>query len=276
MTEIKEGVPGTAGKELTRLTIAEIETIPVRVPAGADLQGQPLQDDPPVDHRHPHPHRGGDRRGGVLRRRGRGASRDRRDHQARDRPARDRRGRVPTRAHLGARAPGDLRHPARPQAGPRCDRVRRRGPLGRTRQGARPAALPPLGRVPRQRPGDHDRRLLRTPRHRGGGREPARARPCRDEVQGRRAHPGGGCRALPRRADDRRPGFRPLRRRQPGLDARRGDHASPAASPTSTSTGSRSPASGRTTVAPCGTSASQAASECAPVRASSPRAAAAT
>ena len=39
MTEIKEGVPGTAGKELTRLTIAEIETIPVRVPLGRTYKG---------------------------------------------------------------------------------------------------------------------------------------------------------------------------------------------------------------------------------------------
>ena len=39
MTEIKEGVPGTAGKELTRLTIAEVETIPVRVPLGRTYRG---------------------------------------------------------------------------------------------------------------------------------------------------------------------------------------------------------------------------------------------
>jgi L-alanine-DL-glutamate epimerase-like enolase superfamily enzyme len=39
MTEVQQGVIGAAGKELARLTIAEIETIPIRVPLGRTYRG---------------------------------------------------------------------------------------------------------------------------------------------------------------------------------------------------------------------------------------------
>ena len=59
------------------LTIAEIETIAIRVPLAQTYRGSALQDDAPLDDRDADPHRGRDRRGGLLRRRGRGAARDR-------------------------------------------------------------------------------------------------------------------------------------------------------------------------------------------------------
>src|SRR5690349_7497242 len=39
MTEVQQSVIGAAGKELARLTIAEIETIPIRVPLGQTYRG---------------------------------------------------------------------------------------------------------------------------------------------------------------------------------------------------------------------------------------------
>ena len=94
--------------------------------------------------------------------------------------------------------PGHLRHPARPPARPRRHGLRRRRDLGRDRQGARPAAPPALGRLSRQPARDHDRRLLRDAGHRRGGLGAPRAGPRRDEVQGRRADPRGGRGAVPR------------------------------------------------------------------------------
>ena len=55
--------------------------------ARPDLPRQPLRDDASVDDRHPDPHLGGARRRGLLRRRGRGAARDRGHRPAGDRPA---------------------------------------------------------------------------------------------------------------------------------------------------------------------------------------------
>ena len=149
--------------------------------------------------------------------------------------------------------------------------MRRRGDLGRDRQGARPAAAAALGRVSRQPPGDDDRRLL----------QPGR-RTSREEVDGAaRARPGAGWKfkvggltpeedaARSRAAREAAAPTRALRRRQPGMDARPGDPSSRAASRSSICTGSRSPASGRTTGARCGTSAFAAASGFAPGRASS-------
>ena len=99
--------------------------------------------------------------------------------RTRDRAAPDRRGRLPRRALLGARAAGDVRHPARPPARPRRDRLRGRRDLGRDRQGARPAAPPALGRLPRHPARDHDRRLLRHAGHRRRGLGASRAGPRR-------------------------------------------------------------------------------------------------
>ena len=66
--------------------------------------------------------------------------------------------------------------------------MRRRGRLGRRRQGARPAAVAPLGRVPAAHPDDRDRRL---PRQRADiaerGRRAAGARSRRSQAQGRLA-----------------------------------------------------------------------------------------
>ena len=111
--------PGLAG-----LTIERIEDVPIRVPLARDLLGQPLQDDAPVDDRdHAGAHARGDRRRGV--RGDEDAALLEIDAIVRDEiaPAAAS-ARTPSgRALLGARAPGDLRHPARPPARPR--RLRR-------------------------------------------------------------------------------------------------------------------------------------------------------
>ena len=174
-------------------------------------------------------------------------------------PRLHRRGRLPGRALLGARPARDVRHPPRPAARARRDRVRRRRDLGRDRQGARPAAPPALGRLPRQPPGDHDRRLLREPGHRARRSAELRER----GLAGMKFKVGGltpeedAARFRIARAR-RRAGLRPLRRREPGLDAGRGDPLRTARRRPRPATGSRSRASGRTTAAPCATSASAA------------------
>ena len=147
--------------DASRLTIRRIETIPIRVPLGRVYRGSGYH----MTHRSTIVTRVHTDEGIV----GEAYAGDEdatlgeidRIIQHEIAPRARGRGRARRRALLGARAAGDLRHPARPAPRPRRVRLRRHRDLGRGRQGARPAALAALGRLPPLAADDRDRRVLR-------------------------------------------------------------------------------------------------------------------
>ena len=276
MTEVDVDIQVPVSTPVAGLTIAEIETIAIRVPLARTYRGSAYR----MTHRSTIVTRIRTEEGIVgeayCGRRGRRAARDRRDRPDEIAPRAARRGRVPRRALLGARPTGDVRHPARPPARPRRDGVCGRRHLGRDRQGARPAALPPVGRVSRQPPVITIGGYYGGQEIAAGGRGAPRAGPRRHEVQGRRAHPRGG---RGRASGPRAPPPGPTSSSAPtptraGRRPRRS--ASPVSSRTATSLVRGAVHAGRTTGARCGTSASRRAFASARARASSPQAGAAT